>query len=312
MNLVLVHLGDDNFPLYIFDNLRQIRRFYDGNIFVVVPNNICRQHSAELYSFNCSIIATEDLEGYEKNVNLETITSDMKKTEQPSFNYLLDKGYWKYTLQRFLFLEALTKELSLTDVIHVENDVTIYEDLNQLENKLYQCYPKSIAINPVDPNHAAGAFIYYHGVESIGFLNDLFLEWIQKGEKQNIKELDVDMITEMNFLNHFQKIIPERVKYLPLLPENHHFENTNIFNSVFDGASWGQYVGGLPEIHADQELRFFPKSWVGRELLQKKYTLVWKQDDLKRRIPYVLNMETQKETKINNLHVHCKRFKDFI
>ena len=237
---------------------------------------------------------------------------NIRRHQQAHLNYLLEDGYWKYTLQRFIFLEAITKELSLTNVIHLENDVTIYEDLNALEDKLYKCYPDSIAINPVDPNHAAGAFNYDHNLERLSFLNDLFIEWLQKGEDQNRKELNIGMVTEMNFLNHFQKIHPDKIKYLPVLPENHHFENVDIFNSVFDGASWGQYVGGLPEIHGDQELRFFPTAWVGRELLQKKYDLIWKTDNLGRRIPHVLNMETKKETKINNLHVHCKKFKDFI
>jgi hypothetical protein len=294
MNLILIHLGEDNFPLYIFDTLYQIRRFYNGKLFIIVSNNIKKQYEEKLYSFNCSIIPSEDLENYNKNL-------EFKKTS------FWNDGFWKFTLQRFIFLEALVHELSLTDIIHIENDVVIYENLELLESKLQTKYSNSIAINPCGPDHAAGAFIYSPNLENINNLNNMFLQYVSKGEENLKKELKYGHVSEMVLMNHFQKIVPEKIKYLPLLPEGRYSDNIETFDSIFDCASWGQYLGGTPG-NIPNPGCMFQHHWVGQELLKNKYNVIWKIDSSNRRIPYILNQQTKKETKMNNLHIHCKRF----
>jgi hypothetical protein len=299
MNLVYIHLGNDTFPEYIFNNLKQARRFYDGNIFVVVPYKVKQENSLRLYNYGCSITIAEDLKDHPKNVLFE----------QSSFDYLLTDGYWKYALQRFFYLEAVTEMFSLTNVVHVENDVIIYRNLFELEAPLEKLYPKAVAVNPVGPKDGAGAFIYSHSLEGLSRLNDLHIESVKRGVEALKEDLGLDFITDMGFFRWFHDVHPNIVQYLPLFPEGDFSENSTALDSIFDGASWGQYIGGTPSQGPGV---MFEHHWVGQALRASKYQTTWKTDLKGRRIPYVVSKATGKEIRLGNLHIHCKRIPEFV
>jgi hypothetical protein len=115
------------------------------------------------------------------------------------------------------------------------------------------------------------------------------------------------MVNEMTLMRIYSKEYPELMKFLPILPFGDYSENYDEFNSLFDPASYGQYVGGTmngvpgakPQDH-----------YIGRLLEQHPdYTVVWKQEK-QGRVPY-FKYDGQ-EVKINNLHIHSKNLNLYV
>jgi hypothetical protein len=118
----------------------------------------------------------------------------------------------------------------------------------------------------------------------------------------------MDMIHEMSLMRAYSKDYPEDLQHLPILPFGEFSKNYEVFNSIFDPASWGQYVGGttdgIPGAKPSDH-------YIGR-LLQNNpdYTVIWKEDDQNRKIPYFDYQE--KQVRINNLHIHSKNLHKYL
>ncbi|MFW5794574.1 MAG: hypothetical protein ACOCV1_03715 [Bacillota bacterium] len=296
MNIVLAHIGDENFPLYIFDCISQIRRFFDGNIFVLISETIKENYKEKFYEYNCSLINLEEYSGYERIRDF---------SQSPMW----EKGFWRFTCERLFYVEAFIEDTGLSNVIHIENDINLYENPDKLEKYLYSCYPNSIAINPVGPNHAAAAFVYIPNLHPFKEMNKKLVSHISKGDAYLKSMLNYDFVSEMVLLNYMEKQT-DLIQYLPLLGNGKYSNNIKVFDSVFDCASWGQYVGGTPD-GTFKPGSMFDHHWVGRELLQNKYNLFWNKDEENRNIPFIKEQESNKIYKINNLHIHCKELKKY-
>jgi hypothetical protein len=71
------------------------------------------------------------------------------------------------------------------------------------------------------------------------------------------------------------------------------------FNSIFDGAAIGQYLGG---IHSDPNLKGFINEKTVFNVA--KYNYIWENDE-----PFMVYLDNK--IKINNLHIHSKNLKQF-
>jgi hypothetical protein len=83
--------------------------------------------------------------------------------------------------------------------------------------------------------------------------------------------------------------------------------NFNLFQSVFDAAALGQYLGGIdPFYHGPSLPGFINESCLFNP---SAMTYTWERDEEGRLVPYAtFKNETYK---INNLHIHCKDLKRF-
>jgi len=130
------------------------------------------------------------------------------------------------------------------------------------------------------------------------------------GLKPLLKRYDTDMVHEMSLMKMYElERGIEQLSYLPILPFGAQSDNYEKFNSVFDPASWGQYVGGttngVPGAKPSDH-------YIGRVLIDNPdYDVVWKKDDEGRNIPYFTYNDNYNdhEIKINNLHIHSKNLK---
>lgn len=288
MNLVLIHIGG-SLPPYINDTIAQARKFYDGKMILVMNN----PEGFQKYHFekqDVMVVAYEDLVDHHRVQEFKQISSL--------------PGFWGVTCERFFILESLMEKLDMEKVFHIENDVTIYNDPNNLLPINYGFCKDSIFINPTGPEISTGAFVYVDNLKAISFVNEKMLELL-KNPQSILDRLTEKFISEMKLLNILSIDHPDRVQKFPILPCA--WESTDL---IFDCATWGQLLGGTPngKITADQ----LQHHWVGREMYpERKYEYVWEIDDKGRRCPFIVDKDGNKY-KFNNLHIHCKRISEFM
>jgi hypothetical protein len=128
-------------------------------------------------------------------------------------------------------------------------------------------------------------------------------------------------VNDMELLPQY-KNETNKVKNLPILPLNYdlpfksqtglvtedekqYFTNLDKFNSIFDGAAIGQYIGGIdPRNQAGNTVGFINESSL---FDVSKFNFEFHSDDKGRKIPFLVYKE--QKYKINNLHVHCKNLR---
>lgn len=302
-SFVLVHLGKQ-LPPYIFTCISQIRLFNPvEDLYLIAEEEALSEYiQKKLIKKNVHIIYTSTLEKtshheiFLKNSRLDT-----------SFK----EGFWLKTSERFFYIESLMKHLDLHDVIHLENDVLIYFALSDYINS-FDSYNNIAAIFDAD-DRCIASLIYFKNGTSIEFLT----RFIANKSSKNFNDMEVIALfkREMGdqYINNLPIITPEFVRIQPLKNKLGHttqtphlyYNNIELFNSIFDAAALGQYVGGTDPMHGHKP------GFVNERCLfdASRLTIIWKEDYQKRKIPYA--EYEGKEVKINNLHIHCKNLKLF-
>lgn len=333
MAIVHIHIGAD-LPSYFGDTVTQSRKFYEGTIYLVIPRKYCNSKYFE--ELNCSCIPCEDFEEIPK----------IKKLKSVSFlNKYGTDDFWHVTMQRLFVLEELMIRENLSDILHLENDVTIYFDPSLYFPVFQQIYKNAVAVTPLGPSEGCtAAVLYVHDVAALSKVTSRMIELLEEGETAIIKRVPRSvMVHEMMLLGIIQSESPQVVKTFPVLPHSAidspvqprrvkpilrllartldricpqtflpptTFELNNYisdFKGIFDPASLGQYLGGMPSPHKSGPGVIHRNHWIAPDLLAKRYEIIWKKDGLGRKLPFIKEMfNEKKEWRIFSLHIHCK------
>lgn len=268
MKLILVSIGI--FQKYIKENINQLLKF-NFDIHVIIDF----QFFKEMDKYKSSI----------KLINSSTLQTDFDKKSK------LDKkfrnGFWNNSSKRLFLVYEYMKMNNIENVIHIENDVLLYSNLNyNFEKKIY--------ITMDSKNRCIPGIIYIPKY-------DLLTKLIENYDfKKN------DMINLANFYNNNKNI----VKTFPIINDSIdkciYNENFKEFNSIFDGAAIGQYLGGVdPKNLAGDSTGFVNETC---KIKYNKYKFKWMKKG-NNYFPYVeIN---SKLIPINNLHIHCKKLEIF-
>ncbi len=267
-HVVLVSTGV--FQEYIKSNVEQLLRF-DFNIHVILDPGF----------FDC-------MKEYSTRINL--VDSSKLQTDFDSKSNL-DKhfrgGFWNNASKRLFILHEYMKQQGLKNVIHLENDVLLYSDMNfDLDEKIYitmdavsRCIPGIIYI----PNHS------------------LFDKLIDEYDysKHDMDNLAIFYHKHRDIVNTFPIIDNSAVKSI----YNQEFER---FNSIFDGAAIGQYLGGVdPRNIPGDTTGFINETCV---IKYNNYQFKW----IKKGEYYLPHISINDHwVQINNLHIHSKRLDQF-
>ena len=285
MNIVLIHIGSD-IPDYMLDCILQIRKFYQGVVMAVVPKS---SHS-KIEALNCGV-AVIDVQTYmDKPIYKEFIKV-----------CFLD-GFWNVTLGRLFVLQAVMEDMGLENVVHIENDVLLYNNPETFQPLFNKILLSGILICPVGPRYASAAVLYAPNHVCLKNVISLFGSYFIVGRKFIEQKINGSDVTEMTMLAHFQTINGCRIKYFPILPSS---DAVQYNNSIWDGASLGQFVGGT---NADGPGWYGAHHHFGAIQPVRKYTVEWKVVDGKK-VPY-LN-DRGRLWRVNNLHIHCKDLKKY-
>ena len=175
------------------------------------------------------------------HINLMNIEKIKKTDKHVMFNKMskLDKsfrgGFWHFTTERFFFIEDLMLEYNIQNVIHMENDNLIYfniedyKDIFEINYKIAAVFDNDVRCIP--------SFMYIKNVNYMSELTKFILD-------ENNSKSDMEIIRDFKKHN-------DNVDNLPVVPKDYnnlpsqYFKNIDKFNSIFDGAAIGQYVGGV-------------------------------------------------------------------
>lgn len=285
MRVVMFHSGKD-FPTFLEDNFRQLRYF---NPTVPVYFLTDYHHLNNPVFAKYSVIAVNKDEYYsEKILHFERLFG--RDAED----------FWTLAATRMIYIENFMKVRNMLNVYHFENDVLLYYNLQEYHTYLKQFTGIWMTIGGPDKCMTGFSFIKNYKVLRhmtdywINLLNDYGLDGIKHAFK-------VDMVNEMSLMRVYSSDADSKLRPLPTMPVppmNHFFDD---FGSLFDPASWGQYVGGtrsegpgaMPKDH-------YIGVWL-KDLPEVRFLWIY-QDHLK--VPCLIHGNEM--YRINNLHIHSK------
>jgi len=292
-SVVLVHIGPC-FYEYLNTCIEQIRRFNNCDIYLILPKKFSHQVKPDV-----TIIPAERIKKSKKHdLFLKHTTLDKK----------FRGGFWQFAVERFFFLEEVIQMFQLKNIFHLENDVLLYCDLKKI-TKIIDDSNFEIAATFDNDNRCIPGFMF--------FKNHHYLSELTKFISINSGVTDMEIIPKFNDLY-------DCITYFPVIPDNYenelkslsgqttnrrwkYFEHYTKFQSVFDGAAIGQFLGGIDPIHRSGDTSGF----INESALfnVSDFTFSWNKDEKGRNIPYLIYKD--EKARINNLHIHCKNLTRF-
>jgi hypothetical protein len=280
MNIVLVCIN--NYQEYILNNIKQLITLGHYNIFVIIDS----QMFPHFNEYNSKI----------KLIDINELNDD---THNFSVNSCLDRsfrnGFWHLTSLRFFYIYEFMKKYNVDNVIHLENDVPIYYNCNELNDYIDQ----NFMYIPFDS--------YKRNIASIMYIpNKEIFKIILDNYDFNKNDMD-------NFTNIKQKT--KLIKNFPIFIKNKNLsdeqnfvsENSDTFPFIFDAAAIGQYLGGVdPRNDPSDTKGFINETCV---IKYNKYK-IWFEEINKIKKPFI--QIEDKKIPIFNLHIHSKNLIDFI
>ena len=337
LSVVHIHMGP-NWPVYFWDTVRQTRKFHAGPIICVLP--FAMVDTVAVAALGLTVVFNESFADVEMVQALNAVS-------------WLDArygggGFWHFTMLRLFVLDAVMQRLSLASCLHIENDVLIYRAPESIRRQLESCYGARCALVPLGPNSGCTAALMYVGARStLTAICHEMLRLLGEGEDVVCSYLGSDMVNEMVLLGIIRLKHPELVDVLPVtpylqdgfptvrrifkpwarpflrlwdaispkelkqVPVDLLTQHLSIFHCLFDPAFWGQYVGGTP--HGDGSGFSASHHWIGNDLRAGRYQVLWRTDDIGRRVPVVVaERDSAAEWPLFNLHIHSKKISDFV
>ena len=271
MNIVLVSVG--NFQEYILTNIRQLIRLGHKNIHVITDKKFF-----EKFFIYDDQINLWDVDGLHDEFNY------MKRS---TLDRGLWNGFWALTSARFFYIHALMKREKIFNVLHLENDVLIYYNADQLL-PCFQDDNKKVWI-PFDSfTRNIASIVFIPDSDSLGKLLDRY----DYGQNDMYNFRHPDLVENFPILAGEESEDPE-VRYVCRWSKK--------FPYVFDAAAIGQYVGGVD-----------PRNIAGSTVGFVNETSVIKYNQ--HQITFDSNRRPILDGKfaVFNLHIHCKDLEKFV
>jgi hypothetical protein len=279
MNIILTCLN--NFQEYILHNISQLIKLGHKNIFIITNSYLFPNFG--IYIDKIKLIDIDELN--------ETYNFELKTNLDKNFR----NGFWYLTSLRFFYIYECMKKYDITDVIHLENDVPIYYNCDEIIN----LFDKNFMYIPFDS--------YTRNIASIIYIPNHFIF------EQILNHYDFNQNDMYNFHNIKEKI--GLIKNFPIFIKNENLteeqsfvcENCKIFPFIFDAAAIGQYLGGIdPKNQEGNTVGFVNETCV----IKYNNYKIWFEEINGTKKPFILIND--KKTPIFNLHIHSKNIANFI
>lgn len=302
-NIIYVYLSE-TLPDYIFVGLEQARLFNPKtNIFLIANESALSQCRASLNKHAIIAIAAEHLlpsEAHRKFNSTSTLDTH-------SYG-----GLWRKSTERFFYIQELIALYNLKSTVHVEADVMIYFDLEEMREAL-SCYKGIGAVFDCD-YRCIPSIIYIPNEKAMSHMIDFITQNASKG------------LFDMHIIGEYRNTYPaEHIDNLPLImPEyiqdhtlinslgkttsrpSSYCHNIEHFKSIFDAAALGQYLGGTSPVHGTPTPGFISETC----LFNPSHLIYeWRTDGQGRKVPF--GIYNGHAYRINNLHIHSKQLHFF-
>lgn len=275
MKVVLVSLGI--FQDYLLNNIKQLKLQGNKDIVLITEKRFFKKidENLNIQLIDVNELNSEYLEQFKNNLRLDR-------------NYR--NGFWHHCSMRFIYIYEYMKQNNITDIIHIENDVMIYDNLDNLKDKfnkdkIYLLFTNTDLVVP--------GIMYINNYSNFKILLDNYD--MNKNDMENLGKY-----FNSSFIEPFPIISIDS-------DENYFNRNFKSFNSIFDGAAMGQYLGGPDKRNnINDTIGFINEICI---IKFNNYKFYWKKiNELWN--PYIeIN---NKLIKINNLHIHSKSLENFL
>lgn len=273
MKIVLVHLL--NHQEYISDNILNLQRFNNNDIILITDEKF-----VHLFPSTITIITIE---------SLIPEYSTFSHTLGDSFR----NGFWQLATYRFRALYAYMKKYDVKDIIHLENDVMVFENLDNIH---FHSTTKILLV--MDSVKRC--------IPSIMFIpNATLLEKCMQSfhpHKNDMENWAISFNNNKDFIDTFP--IGSDVSLFVCKHYAH-------YHAIFDGAAIGQYLGGIDPRNTtpgNVTVGFVNETCL---IDYSKFSFIWKPNRHNLMCPFVI-MDDHIECPVINLHVHSKNLKQFM
>lgn len=277
MKLIYIHLN----PLaFDFSNELNISKY----VFSDIPE-YAQVSIEQSKSLNYEVIVVTNIKKYKAEINN---FFNLCKTGFPSF---YKDPFWLLTLLRLYVLYLYVEENNIEEFIHMEYDNLVYYPAEYLQN-----LESGIYFNRVGPQCSSAGFIYNKGFSYIKRFINRIKQILSKGEDVLRSHTLHEHLSEMIMIDVIHRYTKD-INYFPLLP----FEEL-INGFVFDGASYGQFLGGTNNGEGGKGW-YGLHHYIGREIHNNNIKITFNKK------PYVIYNDNK--IPIFNLHIHSKRLQEF-
>jgi hypothetical protein len=285
MHLVLTCIN--NFQEYILTNIKQLIRLGHNTSIYVITNREFFEKLSE-YLENIQLIAIEDLsDSYNYNSNTQ-------------LDNQFRGGFWALTSARFFYLYEFMRSRDIENVVHLENDVLIYYNIDVLDRvvdktKIYlpfDTFTRNIASIMFIPNHNVFKMVLDRYNFSKNDMENFSIIQSQTGLIENFPIF----ISDSNCSPEYQFVTRGYEK----------------FKIIFDAAAIGQYLGGVdPRNMPGDTSGFINETCI---IKYDQYRFIWNiVNGIKCPFIVVENANgVDYSYPIFNLHIHSKALENFI
>jgi len=302
-HIIFVHLGN-TIPDYGYIALEQARLFNEDAHLCLIANKKALENAAYDFAQQSIItVACEDLPCSATHQIFNRYTTlDRQRRD----------GFWHKATERFFYIHEYAALHNLTSIVHLETDTMLYANIADMRDALSQ-YKGIGAVFDCD-TRCIPCFMYIANADAIGHLVDFIAHHAAHGYN------DMEIIAQyraafsQQYIDSLPLVIPEYCAHHKLVNAQNqmaanpsdYFNNIEFFNSIFDGAAIGQFLGGIDPRNGKSEPGFINETSLFNPSL---VSIEWHRDERNRNVPYAVS--NGKLYRINNLHIHSKMLEKF-
>lgn len=302
-NIVFVHLGSC-VPEYVYVALEQARLFNPDTDIYLIANKEAINNSSYDFSQNAyKVVLCEDLACSKYHQVFNQITP---------LDPLYREGFWRKATERFFYIHELVASLKLRHVVHIESDNMLYVDITTIRDALSH-YKGIGAVFDCD-DRCIPSFVYMADQDALEHLVEFIAAHAAKGQNDMSMLAAYHKKFAKDYVDNLPLIMPEYAQRHSLMNDlkqstanaSQYFNNFAQFNSIFDGAALGQYLGGIDPRNGPSGAGFINETCLVNPSYLK---FEWRVDCQGRKVPFALLGSSV--CRINNLHIHSKQLEEF-
>ena len=283
MNIIIVALGI--IPEYLDDCINQINLTQKNHTIHLIKNR-----SSNYTNDSCLITNVENIPISKKH---SYFIKKSKLVNKKFRNY-----FWRYSTERLYVIDDYLQMKNLKDVIHIETDVLLYQDLELVIPALQDYDFACVRDNDI---RVIGSIIYIKNKEISKKISSIANYYIDEN----------DMI----IFHHIERTMSNTL-CLPIGDLDVYKDNLKY---IFDGASIGQFVGGIDSRNKTKGIKSFINSikiFFGKNTESSFVNKDSKINISEWEIKWINNRPYKKINEdlipIINLHIHSKNLKKFM
>jgi hypothetical protein len=245
-----------------------------------------------LHHGNTDIVVLTEPEFFRHFEGLPVVLVDRSEFSDVAFDSKLDKdfrgGFWHLTSLRLFVLHAYLKRTNTLRCVHIENDVMVYANANNV-----RWHPDRMSVVYDAPTRVIPSVVWVPTPDTLGAaLRDYDGS---KNDMENLARADLERLPI--FPDNWTLGSPPFVHAVQVMTATY-----PEYDYIFDGAAIGQYLGGVDPRNQSGDTRGFVNETC--LLNYSHYPVSWTSG-----CP-MMNVGGR-TYRIFNLHVHSKRLEDF-